>query len=168
MCIRDSDLANNYGNLCQRVLAFCDKNANFEVPEVDNLTEDDKIILNQYSRYYDDLVKYSDNQDVNSYINFIVEQLFSANKYFNDQEPWKKKNDKLRMNTIIYVALELIRKVTILLYPIIPSSSLKVLGIFGINEENINFETIKENNYLKKGLKLNKLDILFKKIEKND
>ena len=166
-CI-NSDLANNYGNLCQRVLAFCDKNANLEVPDIDSLTEDDKIILDQYSKYYDDLVKYSDNQDVNSYINFIVEQLFSANKYFNDQEPWKKKNDKLRMNTIIYVALELIRKVTILLYPIIPSSSLKVLGIFGINEENINFETIKENNYLKKGLKLNKLDILFKKIEKND
>jgi methionyl-tRNA synthetase len=166
-CI-NSDLANNYGNLCQRVLAFCDKNANLEVPEVDNLTEDDKIILDQYSKYYDDLVKYSDNQDVNSYINFIVEQLFSANKYFNDQEPWKKKNDKLRMNTIIYVSLELIRKVTILLYPIIPSSSLKVLGIFGINEEKINFVTIKENNYLKKGHKLGKLDILFKKIEKND
>ena len=166
-CI-NSDLANNYGNLCQRVLAFCDKNANLEVPDIDNLTEDDKIILDQYSKYYDDLVKYSDNQDVNSYINFIVEQLFSANKYFNDQEPWKKKNDKLRMNTIIYVALELIRKVTILLYPIIPSSSLKVLGIFGIKEEKINFVTIKENNYLKKGLKLSKLDILFKKIEKND
>ncbi len=166
-CI-NSDLANNYGNLCQRVLAFCEKNANLEVPAIEHLTEEDKIILNQYTKYYDNLIMYSDNQDVNSYINFIVEQLFSANKYFNDQEPWKKKNDKLRMNTIIYVALELIRKVTILLYPIIPSSSLKVLGLFGINEEKINFETIKENNYLKKGLKLNKLDILFKKIEKND
>ena len=48
------------------------------------------------------------------------------------------------MNTIIYVALELIRKVSILLYPIIPSSSLKVLEIFGIKEDKINFETIKE------------------------
>ena len=33
-CI-NSDLANNYGNLCQRVLAFCDKNANLEVPDID-------------------------------------------------------------------------------------------------------------------------------------
>ena len=70
------------------------------------------------------------------------------------------------MNTIIYVALELIRKVTILLYPIIPDSSLKVLRIFGINEDHIKFDTIKDNNYLKKDLKLNKLNILFKKIEK--
>ena len=166
-CI-NSDLANNYGNLCQRVLAFCEKIANLKVPDKDNLTDDDSFILNQYSKHYDDLINYSDNQDVNSYINFVVEQLFSANKYFNDQEPWKKKNDKPRMNTIIYVALELIRKVTILLYPIIPDSSLKVLRIFGINEDHIKFDTIKDNNYLKKDLKLNKLNILFKKIEKND
>ncbi len=167
LCI-NSDLANNYGNLCQRVLAFCEKNANYEVPETDNFTNDDNFVLDKYSKSYNDLIEYSNNQDVNSYINFIVEQLFSANKYFNDQEPWKKKMDKLRMNTIIYVALELIRKVSILLYPIIPSSSLKVLDVFSINENNINFETVKENNYLQKGLKLNKLDILFKKIEKND
>ena len=167
LCI-NSDLANNYGNLCQRVLAFCEKNANFEIPEKDNFTNDDNFILDKYCESYNDLIEYSNNQDVNSYISFIVEQLFSANKYFNDQEPWKKKKDKLRMNTIIYVALELIRKVSILLYPIIPSSSLKVLDVFSINENNINFETVKENNYLQKGLKLNKLDILFKKIEKND
>ena len=166
-CI-NSDLANNYGNLCQRVLAFCDKNSNFEVPENNTFNEDDKLILDQYSKHYENLIKYSDNQDVNSYINFIVEQLFAANKYFNDQEPWKKKSDKLRMNTIIYVALELIRKVTILLYPIIPSSSLKVLEVFGIKEDKIHFETIRNNNYLRKGLKLSKLDILFRKIEKND
>ena len=166
-CI-NSDLANNYGNLCQRVLAFCEKNSNFEVPENNTFNEDDKLILDQYSKYYENLIKYSDNQDVNLYINFIVEQLFAANKYFNDQEPWKKKNDKLRMNTIIYVALELIRKVTILLYPIIPSSSLKVLEVFGIKEDKIDFETIRNNNYLSKGLKLSKLDILFRKIEKND
>ncbi len=166
-CI-NSDLANNYGNLCQRVLAFCDKNSNFEVPKNNNFTEDDKLILDQYSKHYENLIKYSDNQDVNSYINFIVEQLFAANKYFNDQEPWRKKSDKIRMNTIIYVALELIRKVTILLYPIIPSSSLKVLEVFGIKEGKIYFETIRNNNYLTKGLKLSKLDILFRKIDKND
>ena len=167
LCI-NSDLANNYGNLCQRVLAFCEKNANFEVPDKDNFTNDDNFVLDKYCESYNDLIEYSNNQDVNSYISFIVEQLFTANKYFNDQEPWKKKKDKLRMNTIIYVALELIRKVSILLYPIIPTSSLKVLDVFSINEDKINFETVKENNYLKNGLKLNKLDILFKKIEKND
>ena len=39
---------------------------------------------------------------------------------------------------------------------------------FGIKENMIFFETIRDNNYLRKGLKLSKLDILFRKIEKND
>ena len=74
---------------------------------------------------FNKLIGYIDNQDINSYVNFIVDQLFSANKYFNDQEPWKKKSDLKRLNTIVYVSLELIRKITILLYPIIPASYLK-------------------------------------------
>ena len=43
-----------------------------------------------------------------------------------------KKNDILRLNTVVYTTLELIRKVTILLYPIIPDTSLKVMDIFNI------------------------------------
>ena len=43
-------------------------------------------------------------------MNFIVDQMFLANKYFNDQEPWKKKNDVKRLNTIIYTSLELNKK----------------------------------------------------------
>ena len=72
------------------------------------------------------------------------------------------------MNTIIYTSLELIRKVTILLYPIIPATSLKVLKSFGIEEKDLKFETIIDHNYIKKGSKIKKIGILFKKIEKND
>ena len=97
---------------------------------------------------------------------FIVDRLFASNKYFNDQEPWKKKNDVLRLNTIVYTALELIRKITILLYPVMPQTSIKVLNIFNIKEDQIDFSSLKNNEILKKGIKINKLDILFKKILK--
>ena len=40
----------------------------------------------------DNLVKDIDNQNLNSYMNFIVESLFAANKYFNDQAPWNQKS----------------------------------------------------------------------------
>ena len=99
-------------------------------------------------------------------MSFIVDRLFASNKYFNDQEPWKKKNDKLRLNTIVYTALELIRKITILLYPVMPQTSIKVLNIFNIKEDQIDFSSLKNNEILKKGIKINKLDILFKKILK--
>ena len=92
--------------------------------------------------------------------------MFSANKYFNDQEPWNKKSDKKRLNTILYVSLELIRKISILLYPIMPDSSIKALKIFNINENEIRFDSIKKNNYLKFNSNLNKINILFKKILK--
>jgi methionyl-tRNA synthetase len=99
-------------------------------------------------------------------MNFVQEQLFSANKYFNDQEPWKKKTDKERLNTIIYVSLELIRKISIMLYPVIPASSLKVLKIFNISENKIDFNSIKDNEILKTSSNINKIEILFKKIKK--
>ena len=102
------------------------------------------------------------------YLNFIVDKLFSANKYFNDQEPWKKKSDIKRLNTIIYVALELIRKITIMLYPIIPETAVKVLKIFNIDEMKIDFNTITNHEYLKPKNKINTIEILFKKIQKND
>ena len=80
----------------------------------------------------------------------------------------KKKNDIKRLNTIVYVSLELIRKITIMLYPIIPKTSLKVLKIFGINENEITFKSIINNEFLKANTKINKLEILFKKIINND
>ena len=101
-------------------------------------------------------------------MNFVVESLFIANKYFNDQEPWKKKSDQLRLNTIVYVALEVIRKISIMLYPVIPNSSLKVLRVFNINEQNIDFNSIKKHNVLIADKKINKINILFARIDKND
>ena len=97
-------------------------------------------------------------------MNFLMETLFAANKYFNDQEPWNKKNDLDRLNTIIYVSLELIRKISILMYPIIPETSLKALNIFNIKEKEINFNSLINNEFLKQGMKINKINILIKKI----
>ena len=89
-CI-NSDLANNFGNLCQRVISFSEKNTDLMIPKEISFINDDISILSVYEKNFDQIIKYIDNQDINSYINFIVEQLFAANKYFNDQEPWNKK-----------------------------------------------------------------------------
>ena len=55
-----------------------------------------------------------------------------------------------------------------MLYPIIPDTALKVLNIFNISQDKINFDTIKNHENLKINEKINKISILFKKIEKND
>jgi len=166
-CI-NSDLANNYGNLCQRVTAFAEKNCSSKVPEIKNFNNDDLIMLNKFTENLQIIRKEIDKQNINFYINFIVNALFEANKYFNDQEPWKKKDDKDRLNTIVYTSLEVIRKISFMLYPIIPDSIDKALKIFNLNSKDINLESIASHDYLKAGNNINKIDILFKKIEKKD
>ena len=164
-CI-NSDLANNYGNLCQRVVSFCQKNMNSVVQKKVSFNKDDNFVLTSFIDNYDKIIEYIDNQDINSYINYIVDRLFAANKYFNDQEPWKKKDDQERLNTIVYTALELIRKITILLYPIIPNTSINVMKIFDLSENEILLDTIKNNNFIEIGTKIKNIGILFKKVEK--
>ena len=166
-CI-NSDLANNFGNLCQRVSAFVIKNCDSKVPEKIKFENDDIKILDEYSQNLDKLRLEIDNQNINFYIDYIVNRLFEANKYFNDQEPWKKKDDKIRLNTIVYTTLEIVRKVTFLLYQIIPQSSLKALKIFNLEERDVIFQSIGNNEFLKKGSAINKIDILFNKIEKEN
>ena len=55
-----------------------------------------------------------------------------------------------------------------MLYPIIPDSVKKVITIFDLNVNSINFESISIHDYLKSGKKINRIDILFKKIEKKN
>ena len=64
--------------------------------------------------------------------------------------------------------MELIRKLSIMLYPVIPNTSVKVLKIFNIEEKKIDFNSIKNHDLLKTNTKINKISILFKKIDKND
>ena len=100
-CI-NSDLANNYGNYCQRVVSFNEKNCNLLIPKKDSFTKEDLILLNRFKDNFNKLINDIDNQDLNSYMNFIVESLFAANKYFNDQAPW---NTKIRYTKIKYNCL---------------------------------------------------------------
>jgi len=166
-CI-NSDLANNFGNLCQRVTAFAIKNCDGKIPDNIKFEKEDLKLLDKFKQNKDLIREKIDNQDINFYIDFIINTLFEANKYFNDQEPWKKKDNLVRLNTIVYTTLEIVRKVSYMLYPIIPNSSLKALKIFDINEDEIDLSSLVDNKYLKLNTKINKIDILFKKIEKKN
>jgi len=166
-CI-NSDLANNFGNLCQRVSAFAIKNCDSKIPNNISFNKEDLVILDKYKDNLDIIRKKIDEQNINFYIDYIVKSLFEANKYFNDQEPWKKKEDPVRLNTIVYTTLEIVRKISFMLFPIIPESALKALKIFNIKENQIELSSIQNHKFLEEGSNINKIDILFKKIEKDN
>ena len=106
-----------------------------------------------------------DSQNLNNYIKSVINLSFLTNKYINDEEPWKLfKTDKEKMNNILHIALEQIAKITILLNPIIPDSTAKVLDALNIKEKLRNLSFLDGEIIIPDDLEIKKLNILFKKI----
>jgi methionyl-tRNA synthetase len=167
-CI-NNDLANNYGNLCQRVFSFIKKNCNNKIPKSNNLNEVDKKLLDKLKSSVPSLIKLMNDQNLNEYIKFVVGYSFDANKYFNDSEPWAaKKKDIERMNAILFTIIQQIRNITILLYPIIPVATSKVFRILNINDGEIKIENIYNEKLIDHTQELKDIEILFKKIENDN
>jgi len=163
-CI-NSDLANNYGNLCQRVFSFVKNNCKNKVTRTKNASDADKKLIAQTKALTSDLRNLMDNQNLNNYIKTVINISFLTNKYINDEEPWKlKKNNIEKMNNILHLALEQIARISILLNPIIPEKSLKVLDALNINTDSRSLAFLDGKNIIGDDIKIKKLDILFKKI----
>ena len=147
-CI-NNDLANNYGNLCQRVFAFIKKNCGNKIPKSENLNPSDKKLLDNLKNSLPKLTNLMNNQNLNEYIKMVVRFSFDANKYFNDSEPWSvKKKDPDRMKTILFTIVQQIKNISILLNPIIPNATNKVLSIINFSSENIKIEQNCHNDFL--------------------
>ena len=167
-CI-NNDLANNYGNLCQRVFSFIKKNCNNKIPKANKLIQTDINLINNLKVNIPKLKDLMNKQNLNEYIKIVVNFSFEANKYFNDSEPWAfKKKDILRMNTILNTISEQIKNISILLNPIIPLSTKKVLETMNISDSEILIDNILKNNILNCDKELKTLNILFKKIDNDN
>tara|TARA_B100000575_G_C23130398_1_gene655648 strand:+ start:1166 stop:2701 length:1536 start_codon:yes stop_codon:yes gene_type:complete len=165
-CI-NNDLANNYGNLCQRVFSFIKKNCSNKIPKAKKLQNVDLQLLNSLKNNVPNLIKLMNKQDLNEFIKLVVSYSFDANKYFNDHEPWSvKKKDPERMHTILFTISEQIKNISILLNSIIPISTGKVLETMNVKKEKILISEIDNLDCFDHDKKLKELDILFNKIEK--
>ena len=163
-CI-NSDLANNYGNLCQRVFSFVKNNCKNIVIKTKNITNSDKKLINETKLLTKNLRTEMNNQNLNNYIKSVINISFLTNKYINDEEPWKlKKNNVEKMNNILHLAIEQIAKISILLNPIIPKATTKVLDALDIKIKSRNLSFLDTNNVLTKKINVKDLNILFKKI----
>ncbi len=167
-CI-NNDLANNYGNLCQRVFSFIKKNCSNKIPNSPTLTDIDKKLLNKLKDNIPNLINLINNQNLNEFIKEVVSYSFDANKYFNDSEPWSlKKKDPKRMESILFTICEQIKNISILLHPIIPISTEKVLKTMNFKSDKILISHIDDLETLNHSTELKKLDILFNKIENDN
>ena len=72
------------------------------------------------------------------------------------------------MNNILYSITEQIKNISILLHPIIPISTKKVLDTINISDKDILLKNIKKENFIDNTKELKEIDILFRKIENDN
>ena len=137
----NADLSNNYGNLIQRILTFIVKNCDSTIAPSSQFYEVDKKLLEEFNLIFDSYINFMNNQQIDKAIKLIMDLLSLTNAYVDEQAPWSlKKTDPRRMKVVLYIIVNIIIKSTIMLYPIIPGSSKKVLSFFNINIDEISFE----------------------------
>ena len=167
-CI-NNDLANNFGNLCQRVFSFIEKNCSGKLPVPTKLEQVDLNLINNLINKVDQLVSDMNKQELNNYLKKVIEFSFNANKYFNDLEPWTLKKTNIdRMNSVLFTIVTQIKNISILLSPIIPISSEKILNIMNLSHEDRLLKSINNKNIFNHKLMFKKTSILFKKIENDN
>ena len=159
----NGDLAGVLGNFVNRTFTFAHKHFEGKVPELGELLEIDKEMLERIEeapRKVSELIEAFKIKDA------VFEMMTFAracNKYFNDTEPWVTvKSDKARCGTTINIALQAIYTLAEIFSPVIPFSAEKMFKM--LNAEPTDwFESGKPK--LEAGHQLNKAEILFTKIE---
>ena len=158
----NSDLANDFGNLAQRVLSMIGKNCAGRVPEPQDdalagggdpagrrLLDDAVALLPQLR------VLIGENQAFDKALKRIWEVVRQANGYVAERAPWVlRKSDPAAMGTVLYVAAEAVRHLAILTRPFMPGASDRLLDQLAIPAERRDFAALGPGGALAPGTAL--------------
>lgn len=152
----NGELANDLGNLAQRSLSMINKNCGAKVPQRGTLSESDRNLLNKASALLGILRSELDVQSYHKALDQIWHVIGEANRYVDEQAPWAlKKTDPARMETVLYVLAETLRRLGILIQPFMPDSMNKLLDQLSVASDQRNFSYLNDDkNDLKPGTSL--------------
>ncbi|PIW28608.1 MAG: methionine--tRNA ligase [Rhodospirillales bacterium CG15_BIG_FIL_POST_REV_8_21_14_020_66_15] len=132
----NGELANDYGNLAQRVLSMIAKNCGGQVPHPGAFTEDDKALLDPAAALLDQVRGALDRQAFHEALEAVWAVIRAANAYVDHQAPWKlRKEDPDRMATVLYVLGETIRRLAILTQAFMPDTSARLLDQLAVDAD---------------------------------
>jgi len=156
----NSDLANDFGNLLNRVSGLIQKNHGGEVPEPGILTNAEEEIKAQASALPGKVKDLINDYKVQEAVVASLDLVRVLNKYMETQAPWKlAKTDMKAANRVLYAAAEGLRMATVMLAPVMPEKTANVLYILGAQNSKSLW------GQLKPGTKLQAHPPLFPRIE---
>ncbi len=158
----NGELANDFGNLAQRVLSMINKNCDAKVPEPGEFTAEDTELLSAAEGL---LASVRDNLDVQAFhtaLEAIWSVIRAANAYIDRQAPWTlKKEDPARMATVLYVLADSIRQLALLTQPFVPDAAGAMLDQVAVDPAARNFAAMGEAGRLVPGTVLPKPEGVF-------
>ena len=142
----NSDLANDLGNLVSRTTAMVIKYFDGTLPEDKEFNDSDNDLLEQLDALPDFVSETFETMRFSEGLAKIFSVIARANKYIDENEPWKLAKDetaKPRLAAVLYNLLDAIRRVAILLEPVMPHTSPKIFEQIGADESNTTWEASK-------------------------
>ncbi len=156
----NSDLANDFGNLLNRVSGLISKNHGGIVPEAGTPTEGEAPIIAQGQALGAKVQALLADYKVDSAINEVLNLVRAVNKYMEVQAPWKlAKTDLEAAGRVLYTATEALRLCAVLLKAVMPIKAAEVLKILGVEDSGLIW------GELKSGVRLGSHGALFPRIE---
>jgi methionyl-tRNA synthetase len=127
----NGDLANDLGNLAQRVLSMLQRYLDGVMPSVapGDLTPADRKLLDAAGpALLETLRGHMKSQTFNKALDAIWQVVGDSNRYVDEQAPWTlKKTDPARMAIVLGVLIDVIRRLGLLVQPVVPQAAAKLL-----------------------------------------
>lgn len=129
----NNELADIFGNLVNRTLAFCARTYGGILPAREALNDRDNAILDLAGRTPVKAGEYMEGYHFRDGVGEVMNLARATNKYFNDSEPWKtSKSDPVRCATTINICTQVVRTLAILLSPVVPAACEQLWGMLGL------------------------------------
>lgn len=161
----NNELVAIFGNFINRVVVLTNKYYDGIIPQPNQFAQIDREVLEQLKKYPQIIAGSIEKYRFREASQELMNLARLGNKYLADEEPWKQiKTDPDRVQTIMYVALQIAAGLAYLSEPFLPFTSTKLKGILQLSNEAWNFVT-EHDELLASGSKIEKGTLLFEKIE---
>ena len=160
----NSELVAVYGNFVNRALQLTKKYWNGVVPACGELEEIDRQTIQEFKDVKEKVEAYLEIFKFREAQKEAMNLARIGNKYIAETEPWKLwKTDPKRVETILYISLQLVANLSIAFEPFLPFSSKKLREM--INMTEYDWSELGSTDLLPAGKQLAEPELLFEKIE---